>query len=61
MTVNYLVKWVLRICRLPRSCLRWWKKGMAWPWILILTGLATGIIAALTRWISESNVPPGGP
>ncbi len=46
---------------LPRAWFKWWKKGMAWPWILLLTGLATGIIAVLTRWIAESNAPPGGP
>jgi len=44
-----------------RSVWRWSKKGQSWPWILILTGLAGGIISALAKWISKMNPPPGGP
>jgi len=61
MTVNWLVKVFLKLFSVPRACLRWWKKGMAWPWVLILTGLAAGLIAALTKWMEIANRPPGGP
>jgi len=61
MTKNWMIRMFLAVVSFPGACVRWWKKGMAWPWILILTGLATGLIAALTRWIAESNAPPGGP
>lgn len=53
-------KYISGFFKYLRSMWRWSRRGMAWPWVLILTGLATGIIAALTQWISQQNVPPGG-
>jgi len=61
MTVNFLVRIFLKIFTLPRAFWRWGRKGMAWPWVLILTGLAGGLIAALAKFIEKMNVPPGSP
>lgn len=54
-----LIRLLARIICFPRVCRLWWRKGMAWPWIMILTGLATGIIAVLTKWISQNPSNPG--
>jgi len=54
-----LWKGILTFLFFPRQWLRWCKRGMAWPWILILTGLGAGIIAAIQKWIEKANTPPG--